>query len=87
MERSFTIRIDFTEEWFDANIDTDFWSAVENKLLDIDNVKTVCVDHCVWVEAEVGNPRMHDLMVIAEQIEKDVERVLCNCYVTRVIGS
>lgn len=76
MERSFTITIDFTDEFFAADIPTNVWPDFEDSLAQIGAVSGVCIDHCCWVEADVGNPQLQSIIEIAEEIERGVRKAI-----------
>ena len=49
MQISHTVTIDFTEEWFAANISFDGNEEAMERLGDIPGAKEWCLNHCCWI--------------------------------------
>lgn len=76
IHRSFSVCLDFTDDWFDANIDVDLWDNAHDSLMAIPNVTEVCINHAVWVKADLGNWRPEDLTAVTDEIEAAVVKVI-----------
>ena len=74
MRTSFTLQVDFTDEWFAANIDNDRWDEAEDLFFKIEGVKTVCLNHMCWIEADGNNAVFY---------EKEVAKVIETVKTTR----
>lgn len=72
MQRSFTIVIDFTDDFFEADIPTNVWPEFEETLMHVGAIDSVCLNHCCYVEADVGNTQLQTVVEIAEEIEKAI---------------
>ena len=55
MKANFTLEIDFTTEWYDADIDVDRYDEATDELLDLPGASEVCLSHCCWIIFHCGD--------------------------------
>jgi hypothetical protein len=52
MITSYLARINFTKEWFDGDVSTEYWDDAECQFFSMEGpkVQTVCLNHQCWLE-------------------------------------
>lgn len=76
MEVSHAIYIDFTDEWYEADISFERHDDVFDKFYQLKHIDEVCINHMCWAKFNVGNPTEQTLTELAEEFKAQTKKII-----------
>lgn len=64
--------VDFTEQFYAANIPTEKWDTIVDQLSRFQYVEETCLNHCCWVKLDLAT---QDGAVAVRRTEETVEKI------------